>query len=338
MRAVIIESKENCAIRDIPEPEPNSAEVRVAVHYVGICGSDLHYYFDGANGAFQLKEGLIPGHELSGVIDYDPTGWFQPGTPVTVHPARVGEPVRGIEKRPNLWPGGSYLGSAATWPHTQGAMAQKIVIPRENIIVLPPNLSTQRAALAEPLGVAMHAMNFAGNMRGQRVVITGAGAIGQLLMIVARSYGAEEVTVTDIHDGALTRAKELGADKVVNVTEDVLPSEAFDIAFECTGVPAVLESTFVALRRGGTQVQVGMIPDQPAGISLASIVAKEINLVGAFRFNHEIKDAVFELERQPRYEQVVTHVFPVGKVVDGFETAHNSQESGKVLIDFTDDK
>ena len=90
MRAVRIHAKQDMRTEQVPSPEPAAGEVRLRVGYVGICGSDLHYYADGAAGIFAIREPLIPGHEVSGVIDLDPTGAFEAGTPVTVHPATWG--------------------------------------------------------------------------------------------------------------------------------------------------------------------------------------------------------------------------------------------------------
>ena len=120
MKTLFIHGREDIRLEDVPTPEPGPGEVRLRIAYVGVCGSDLHYYFNGANGAFVVEEPMAPGHEVSGVVDLDPSGKLASGTPVTVHPATFGEPIPGIEDKRHLFPGGSYLGSASTHPHTQG--------------------------------------------------------------------------------------------------------------------------------------------------------------------------------------------------------------------------
>src|SRR6478736_564469 len=109
MRAVRIHARQDMRTEQVPSPEPAVGEVRLRVGYVGICGSDLHYYADGAAGIFAIREPLIPGHEVSGVIDLDPTGVWAAGTPVTVHPATWGaaQPDLSEEQR-QLWPGGGW--------------------------------------------------------------------------------------------------------------------------------------------------------------------------------------------------------------------------------------
>jgi L-idonate 5-dehydrogenase len=124
MRAVVIHGKDDLRIEEVATPEPQDGQVRLRMAYAGICGSDLHYWSEGANGAFVVREPLIPGHEVSGTVDLDPSGDLAPGTPVTVHPATFGPAVEGPEISRQLRPGGSYLGSASTWPHTQGGMSE----------------------------------------------------------------------------------------------------------------------------------------------------------------------------------------------------------------------
>ena len=107
MKSLQIHGKLDMRLEEVAIPEPASHQVRIKIAYIGICGSDLHYFFHGANGSFIVKEPLIPGHELSGTIDLDPSGEYESGTHVTVHPARFGKSQPGIESRPNIWPEGN---------------------------------------------------------------------------------------------------------------------------------------------------------------------------------------------------------------------------------------
>ena len=140
MKALAIHGKEDIRWEDRSQPEPADGEVRLRVGYVGICGSDLHYYFHGANGENVVREPFTPGHELSAVVDYDPSGRYPAGSPVTVHPARYGAPVAGLKERPHLRPGGDYLGSAATFPHRQGGAAELLIVEEHMIRPLPTGL------------------------------------------------------------------------------------------------------------------------------------------------------------------------------------------------------
>ncbi|MGW9114467.1 zinc-binding dehydrogenase [Microbacterium sp. NPDC055683] len=332
MRAAFIDGKELIEVREAPAPEAGEGEVLVRVDYVGICGSDLHYYFEGANGEYVVREPLVPGHELSGRVAHDPSGALAAGTPVTVHPARFGSPEHGIEEEPHLWPGGSYLGSASTWPHTQGGLSELLLVRADMVRVLPDALPVRRAVLAEPLGVALHAATRAGDLAGARVLVSGAGPIGLLGIAAARARGAAHITVSDVLAEPLARAQALGADAVVRIGEDELPANAFDVVFECSGAPVAISAAGVAVRRRGTVVQVGMVPNEARPVNLAPFISKEVALVGTFRFKDEIDEAVALLADRPEIEQVVTHVIGLDDVAEAFAVARDSRRSGKVVV------
>jgi L-idonate 5-dehydrogenase len=300
--------------------------------YGGICGSDLHYYHDGANGSFVVREPLVPGHELSGTVDLDPSGELAPGTPVTIHPATFGTPEPSIEDRPHLWPNGAYLGSASTWPHTQGGMCEFVVVSKDMVRVLPGSLPLRRAALAEPLAVALHALEIAGGVHGRRVLVSGSGAIGLLTIAAALVAGAAEVVATDVLPGPLQRARDLGAHRTVQVGTDEVPSGYFDTVFECTAVPVAITACVDAARRGGIVVLVGIPADEARPVNLAPVVSRELQLRGTLRFNNEIDHAIELLAAHPHLEQVITHDYPATKAVEAFATATDSNTSGKVLL------
>jgi len=332
MKAFLIYGKLDGSLKEVPENTLAAEEVKIRVSYVGICGSDLHYYFDGANGAFVVEEPLIPGHELSGVIVEDPSGEFKPGTNVTLHPATYGVSEKGIEDRPHLWPKGAYLGSASTHPHTQGGMADYIVAKKSMVRVLPESLSLELAALAEPLGVAIHAINVADGVSGKKILVSGSGPIGLCVVAAAKILGATSITATDILSSALKRAEALGATASLQIGKDQLPENAFDVVFECSAAPVALSSAFNSVRRAGVVVQVGMLGAGPQPIAIAPLISKEIQLRGTFRFNDEINDAVTMLAENEWIKSIITHVIPLSDAVSAFNIAKDSEKSGKVLV------
>src|SRR4029450_5987418 len=317
MRAVRIHAKQDMRSEDVPSPEPDAGQVRLRVGYVGICGSDLHYYADGTAGVFTIREPLIPGHEVSGVIDLDPTGEFDAGTPVTVHPATWGTAQPGLtDEQRHLWPGGGYLGSASTWPHTAGGLAEQLGGRRffapNQTRPLPASLPVRGAALAEPLAVGLHGLAVGGDIRGKRVLVSGSGPIGLLTAAAAAAEGAAEVVCADLLAGPLQRARLLGEASpvpigTVQIGVEDLPDSHFDVTLECAGVPQALHGLLLATRRAGVIVQVGNLPDETRAVNLAPLVSKEIQLRGTFRFNAEIDAAITLLDRNPQIEQVVTH-------------------------------
>ena len=334
MKALYINSKLDLQLVEKETPEPGANEVRVKISYVGVCGSDLHYYYEGANGAFVVKEPLMPGHELSGTIDFDPSGEFTTGTPVTIHPATFGTSEPGIEDSPHLWPGGAYLGSASTWPHTQGGAAEYVVFRKDMIRALPVDLDLRDAALAEPLAVGLHAIKIAGGVKGKKVFVSGAGPIGLLVVAAANILGASEIIASDLLEGPLSRAKALGATGTITIGKDSIPDNYFDIVFECSGVARAISGALLAVRRAGTIVQVGMLSSGNHEIAIAPLVSKEIALRGTFRFKDEIDQAVSLLAENNWISSAITHVFPADRAEEAFAMAKNSQESGKVLIEF----
>ena len=332
MKALAIHGKEDIRWEDREAPTPGDGEVRLRVNYVGICGSDLHYYFHGANGEYTIREPLTPGHELSGVVDLDPSGRLAPGTPVTVHPARYGPSIPGLEDRPHLRPGGDYFGSAAANPHRQGGASEYLLVEEQMIRVLPESLPLERAALAEPLAVAIHAVSLAGDITGKRALVIGAGPIGLLVVAAAVHAGAAVVGASDVRTEPLDRAQALGASEVSLVGRDTIENESYDVVLECSGVGVALTSAVRAARRAGTIVQVGMLPNADIGVNLAPMLAKELTIRGAFRFSTEIDDAVSMLAESDALDSVVSHVIPASDAVQAFELARDSSASAKVLL------
>ncbi|KQR21639.1 L-idonate 5-dehydrogenase [Microbacterium sp. Leaf151] len=332
MKLLAIHGAEDIRWEDRPTPEPGDGEVRLRVRYVGICGSDLHYYFHGKNGEYAVREPLTPGHELSAEVDLDPSGRLAPGTPVTVHPARFGPSVAGLENRPHLRAGGDYLGSAAGFPHRQGGAAELLIVEEHMVRVLPEGLPLERAALAEPLAVAIHAVSLAGDLTGRRALVIGAGPIGLLVAAAAVHAGAEVVGASDVRPEPLERARTLGATETFLVGTDTIENESFDVVFECSGVGVALTQAVRAARRAGTVVQVGMLPDTQLGVNLAPMLAKELTLRGAFRFSTEIDDAIAMLASTDTLDAVVSHVVPATDAISAFATARDSSASAKVLL------
>jgi len=331
-RGFAIRAKEDGAFIDLPLRPPTEHEIRIRVAYVGICGSDLHYYFEGANGSFVINEPLIPGHEVSGTVDLDPLGEFAHGLPVAIFPAQGGQELPGLEKRPHLWRGVRYLGSAATAPHTQGALSEYIYVQRNMIRTLPKNVPLKLGALAEPLSVALHSVRLAGEISGKSVLISGAGPIGLLTVVAAKAAGAGKITITDLFDEALARAEQVGADHVINVRDNSLTPDSYAVVIECSGSAKAVITALKAVQRGGVVVQVGMIGAGSDQIDIGLVVTKELRMLGAFRFNDEMADAIALLESHGELASTITAEFPLAETVAAFELARDAQRSGKVVV------
>lgn len=319
-------------------PRPDEAVVEIA--YGGICGSDLHYWLHGAAGESILREPLVLGHEVVGTVKRaaaDGSGPRQ-GTRVAVHPATPG--AAGAlypEDRPNLSPGCTYLGSAARYPHTQGAFSQFAVLPSRMLRPLPDGLSLRAAALAEPASVAWHAVARAGDVKGKRALVIGSGPIGCLVVAVLKRAGASEIIAVDVHGEPLARARDVGATHTILATDaEAIAAVEADVTLESSGNYRGLDSAIRGTIRGGKVVMVGLLPsgEQPVAISLA--ITRELELLGSFRFNAEMDEVLDALADGSLYvDPVVTHEYPFSRALEAFETAKDSRASGKVLISFS---
>lgn len=325
-------------VEEVPEPQPAEGEAVIAVAFGGICGSDLHYWQHGAAGESILRAPMVLGHELSGTVLVAASDGSGPaaGTAVTVHPATPGRPdFRYPENAPNL-SGGTYLGSAARFPHTDGGFARRIALPTRMLRDLPPSLSLADAALAEPAAVAWHALSRADRLCDKRVLVIGSGPIGALIVAAARREGAREIIAVDLHEQPLEIAARVGATRTLRATDaDAIAGVDADVVFESSGNPRGLASAVSAATRGGQIVMVGLIPagEQPA--LLATAITRELRLVGSFRFNDEIDEVIAALaDHSLVVGPVVTHTFAVADAVSAFEIAADPRQSGKVLLDF----
>lgn len=321
----------------VRDPRPGEAVIRIA--YGGICGSDLHYWREGAVGESILREPMILGHEVVGTVTRAAADGSGPaaGTAVAVHPAtREHSDVRFPADSPNLSPGVRYLGSAARYPHTAGAFAGEVVLPATMLRALPPGLELRTAVLIEPASVAFHAVSRAGNLSGKRVLVIGSGPIGALATAIARRAGAGEIVAVDLHEKPLEIARAVGADRTLNArdTEQVALVDA-DVVIESSGNHRGLASAINGATRGGTVVMVGMLPagEQPVPISLA--ITRELHLLGSYRFNDEIDEVIAALaDRSLIIDPIITHFFPVQDALDAFAVAADASVSGKVVLDF----
>lgn len=338
MRACVAHGAGDLRVDDLPAPNVPEDEIAVRVVYGGICGSDLHYAQHGANGRYALREPLILGHEIVGLIDWiGPTaeGDYRVGEPVAVHPARPAPPAgTTVSTRLNVLAGGTYLGSASTDPHTQGGFAERVPVRPEQIRRLPTGLPLRRAALAEPLAIALHGIARAGRtIRGARVLVSGSGPIGCLTVAALAAQGASQIIATDLHEFPLRTAERAGATETVRMGVDEDPEpDSFDIVIESAGAVPSLNTALRAVRTGGAVVQLGILPKGPLGVELAPLISKEVSYCGSQRFDIELDEAIRLLHATPTLDAVVSHVYPLEKAGDAFAQAADSTTSSKVLL------
>jgi L-idonate 5-dehydrogenase len=311
--------------------------VLLAMEWGGICGSDISYFRHGATGTAVIRHPLVLGHEVAGrvaAIGPDVHGIAE-GDAATVHPATiVGDPQLPdrIAGRTNLHPCVRYFGSAALDPHTAGGFSEYRVVRADQIRALPDGVSTEHGALAEPLGVALHAVNRAGDVRGRTVLVNGAGPIGSLVVAAAKHRGAAAVVASDVAAPALAVASAIGADSTIDLTTAALPEDV-EVVIEASGAPAAIGPALRATARGGTLVQVGNLPGSAVSAVLGDLVTREITWVGSYRFVDEIDDALRAMRDGLDVSPVITHRFPLDQAEKALITAADrTTGSSKVLL------
>jgi threonine dehydrogenase-like Zn-dependent dehydrogenase len=220
--ALVAHAAGDLRIDEVPLPQPAPDEAVVEVAFGGICGSDLHYWLHGAAGESILKAPLVLGHEISGTVVRAAANGTGPkaGTAVAVHPATPGPgAAKYPADRPNLSPGCTYLGSAARYPHTDGAFSRYVTLPVRMLRGLPAGMDLRTAALIEPASVAWHAVARAGDVKGKTALVVGSGPIGALAVAVLKRAGAARITAVDLHPKPLEIATAVGADEVINAAD-----------------------------------------------------------------------------------------------------------------------
>ena len=344
MLAAVCHGKEDLRIDRVEDRPLGPDEVRVAVAFGGICGSDMHYFHRGAVGDFTIREPLALGHEVSGTVVEmgSSVEGLTLGAKAALDPSRPCLRCRYCrEGRGNLCLDMRFLGSAGRFPHVQGGFAQHLVLRADQILPVPDDADLLKLSVAEPLSVGLHAVARAGALMGRRVIVTGSGPIGLLTARCARWAGALEVVCTDIEDAPLAVARAaMGATATVNVASDPeglaeyeVEGGHFDVAFEASGSAAALVSLFNVVRRGGRIVQVGMLPPGLAPVPVNPLQSREIEFVGAFRANGEFRLAVdLIVAGQIDVSAILSDTYPLADAVNAFRRAGDRSQVVKLHL------
>jgi L-idonate 5-dehydrogenase len=226
------------------------------------------------------------------------------------------------------------------FPHVQGAFRETLVCEEAQAHVVADGMSLGEAAMAEPLAVCLHGARRAGPLLGKSVLITGAGPIGALAVIAARRAGAAEIVVTDISEGVLNFARKVGADVALNVgaePEALAPyaadKGAFDVMFEASGAERALRGGLDVVKPGGVIVQLGLGGEMK--LPLNTLVAKELELRGTFRFHEEFALAVALIGKGlVDVKPLISATLPFTQATEAFELATDRTQSMKVQLSF----
>jgi (R,R)-butanediol dehydrogenase / meso-butanediol dehydrogenase / diacetyl reductase len=335
MRAAVYVGDGRIAVDDVPVPEPGPGQVLVEVAACGICGSDLHLVLEK-----YAKPGSILGHEWSGtVVDggsdagrvagervvFAPT----PGCGVC-RPCRRGRPSVCL-RRPS---------SASDMLDSRGAYARFTAVSAANTLTIPDSLSLRDAALAEPTAIALHAVQLADVRPEDRVLITGGGPIGLILVAVLRSIGVGDITVSEPFTLRRERALAVGAPRVRHPDELEMPpfgavvDQPFAVAFECSGRAQAAAQAFGQLDRAGTLVFVGT-GSEPVAVNQNRMIILELEALGTYNYGPDGFRPVLELldrGAMPLDLLVEPDDVPLDGVMGAMEQMSRGEFAAKVLV------
>lgn len=343
MLAGVLYGAKDLRVQRVALPELRHGMVMLRVRRVGICGSDLHYFEHGYCGAFVPSRPFILGHEFTAeVLAHAPdvTG-LAIGTRVTVNPARAcGFCDDCKDGRGNLCAQTIMLGSGSTTPPTDGAFAEFVTVRADQCHELPAHLDDGLGAMMEPFAVALHAVKRAGSVAGKRVLVTGGGPIGLLVMLTARAFGATPVALSDIVAHRRAWAMKLGADIVLDPTSSHSAQEVhdltgggFDVIFEASGAPLALRQACEWVRPGGALVQIGTLGTDDVGLPANQFMVRETRFIGSFRYGNVFGEAIrLVASGRVDLQPMISEVFPLDNLPQAMQRAAAKDDVIKVQI------
>ena len=284
MPAAVYVGDGRITVQDLPVPVPGPHEVLVEVAQCGICGSDMHLVLEG-----YARPGTVLGHEWAGTVvaaGAAATDW-EPGARVVANPTAGCGTCRPCRRgRPSV----CLTREAPDYLSFGGAFCRYVVAQADRLLRLPDALSTRVAALTEPTAIAVHTVNLSQVTPGERVLVTGAGPVGLLMVAVLRARGVTDITVSEPAPTRRKRAAAIGATTVLAPDQFAAPelgrpvAEPFAVAFECSGQATAAEGALDQLDFAGTLVFVGTGRDLPR-LNHNRMIVLELSVIGAYNYD-----------------------------------------------------
>jgi L-iditol 2-dehydrogenase len=341
MQVVRLFGSQDLRIQSEPEPMPSAGESIVRVTAVGLCGSDLLWLESGEIGDAVLERPLVLGHEFAGVVvENGPSTSgskpLPPGTCVAVDPAIPCLDCEFCLKgHPNLCERLLFAGHG----HVDGGLRQLVVWPDRCLYQVPDEIDDEEAALLEPLGVAIHAVDLGKVRPGVEVGIYGCGPIGLMILQVVLAAGASQIFVTDEHPHRLRLALELGATHAFQVEggEEAVrviansSRRGVAVAFEAAGKNAAVETAIETALPGGRVILVGIPADNKTTFNAATARRKGLSILLCRRMKHTYPRAIqLVISGQINLRTLISHRFSLEQSKQAFQVA--LQRSGNKVI------
>lgn len=327
-------------MEEVAEPVTGPNDVKIKIHKTAICGTDLHIYNWDEWSQNTIKTPQIIGHEYVGEI-------VELGT--NVKNWEIGQMVSGeghivCGKCRNCLAGNGHLckDTIGVGVNRDGAFAEYLVIPQENVRRCEPDIPVEMYAIFDPFGNAVHtALSY--EMTGEDVLITGAGPIGIMAAVVSKYVGARHVVLTDINDDRLELARKLGIQHTVNtmkqdlsqVMESLSIREGFDVGLEMSGSEIALNTMIDHMIHGGRIALLGLLKSD-SRVDWSKIIFNGLNIKGIY--GRQMHETWYKMSAMLQggldISGIITHRMDVTDFEEGF-AAMNSGKSGKVILDWT---
>lgn len=333
MSAAVYVGDGRVAVDRVPRPEAGPGEVLLEVAECGICGSDLHMVLER-----YAKPGAILGHEWSGTVVSAPSSSdWSPGDRVVgnaspgcgrCRPCRRGRPSVCLNR-----PTPDFVGY-------RGAFCEYKVAAADSLIRIPGALPTRVAALTEPVAITLHALRLADVRPGDRVLVTGGGPVGLLLVAVLRAEGISDITVSEPSAVRREQALTVGATRAVHPDSLERPpmtlpvAEPYAVVFECSGHPGALEAGIGQLDYAGTLVVVGT-GFEPPRLNQNRVIIFELEIIGAYNYNDEGFEPAVQLlasGRLPVNTLIEPDNVPLTEVMASMERLARGEVPSKVMV------
>ncbi len=324
-------------IRDVPVPEPGPGEVLLRMKRIGVCGSDIHVW----HGKHALTPyPVVQGHEVSGVVEKVGTSvrGFSAGEAVTFQPqVTCGTCYPCRDGAYHICDKLKVMGFQTT-----GAGSEYFAVDASKVLKLPRGMDLEHGAMIEPEAVAVHALGRAGSVKGLKVLVLGAGPIGNLVAQTARGLGASQVMITDVSEFRLGKARECGIERCVNPSKTDLGAavvESFgegkaDLILECVGSPATITQGVAVARKGTDIIVVGVFGDKPV-VDMGTVQDRELRLIGTLMYQEPDWKKAIELVSSGRVKlaPLITDHFPFLNYTRAYQYIEaNRERAMKVMI------
>jgi L-iditol 2-dehydrogenase len=326
MKSIALTGIRKLELREVAEPQlQTDRDVLLKVSFVGVCGSDIHYYKEGCIGDQIVKFPLTVGHECSAIVEAvgKSVTRVQPGDRVAVDPAVACLQCDQCQaKNFNRCRNQRFLGCP---DQMEGCLCEYIIMPAQNCFKIGDSMSLTQAALVEPLSIGIYAVTLLKNKSPQAIGILGSGPIGLSVLVAAKFTGISTIFITDKINERAHVAQNVGASWSGNPDKqdivEIIGRNSLDAVFECCGDQAALDQAIELLKPGGELLIVGIPSEDRISFDIHKLRRKEISIQNVRRQNHCIQTAIDLIEsRQIDIDFMATHYYNLKRTQEAFET------------------